>query len=113
MIADTDYNRGAALLDFYLGKGYKGLGYETKWWTGLDITQPMGVQITALSATLPPPWNEVARRATYGFTITPGSDLEINWLGLVKTRQDWDAQTVRCAGRVQGIADDLGFGESN
>lgn len=113
MIPSTDYNRGAALFDFYLGQGYRGINYLTKWWTALDVTLPMGAQIEALASTLPPPFNEAARAAYYGFTITPGSDLEINWLGLVQERQNWDAQNVRSAGRSQGIADDLGFGESN
>jgi len=113
MIGDTDYNRGAALFDYYLGTPFHGLNYLKKWWTALDVTQPIGVQITALSATLPPPFNEVARQTYYGFAITPGSDLEINWLGVVQERQNWDAQSERSAKRVQGIADDLGFGESN
>jgi hypothetical protein len=113
VIPNTPYNQGAALLDYYLGSGYRGLDYLTKWWTGLDVTQPMGAQIIALAATLPPPWNEAARAETYGFAITPGSDLEINWLGLVQERQNWDAQTIRSSQRSQGVADDLGWGESN
>lgn len=109
MIPDTPENKGAALFDQYLNFG-TGAG-ERRWWTGIDLTQPVAAQITALSATLPPPWNEVARQDTYGFN--PDADSEIAWTALVKYKQDWDAQSLAAAQRQTVQQDDMGFGTQN
>ena len=107
----TPEQQGVALFNQYLNFG-SGDG-QRRWWTGLDLSQPMGAQITALSATLPPPWNETARQATYGFAPAPCSDSEITWFAIVQDKQNWDAQSIRAAQYQTAQQDDMGFGTQN
>lgn len=102
MIPNTDYNRGAALFDKFV----------PDWFARIDLTWPAGAQIQALVPLLPAPYS-TDQKAYYGLIITPGSNLEINWAGNVAYKQEWAAQTIRCAQRETSRQDDLGFGQVN